>query len=314
LNDSDIQDLLVGIVVFALTYVIAQFYTGGDQVGYMKAYQAVRGLDPVWGFHIYRQFISTAEFGHYLIIYTASNLLIEKNLVFSLLNGVLALLTARAFRALNVNYCVSLSFIFLNYYIYVLYFAAERLKLSFIFLLLGVFFIRSVAGKYSVVLLAVTSHVTVVLLIAGRILEKIFHELVESQASKVHKATKLAVLLAVFAILAFLFKDYAYWKFYQYFAIADNSAKAALPLVLCFAMSVHYSKNKLSAVFDFLPLAIAFALLGGSRVNMFAYLIFLRHGIQSNRGVNLGVLATTAYLAYKSAVFIWGVIETGQGF
>lgn len=57
-----------------------------------------------------------------------------------------------------------------------------------------------------------------------------------------------------------------------------------------------------------------FPILGGSRLNMFAYFIFLKYGLVRGGGVNIAVSATTIYFMLKTVFFVTNVIRTGQGF
>lgn len=312
--EKGFQDLAVGTITFAFTYALSRYYVAGDQVGYHAAYHAVRGLEPDDGFRIYRFFISTMEFVHYAVVYVASNLSIDKNLFFAFLNGILGTLIFQLLRAKKVNIFVSSFFVFTNFYIYVLYFSSERLKLSLIILLFGAFYVGSLPARFVAFALAVAAHITTILLFSGRILKAIFDGLFSIELSFRRKAIEFVALLLILIAVLYYFNEYIFWKFYQYYAIADNGFVSSVPMLACIAMSLYYSKDKKLVIFDYVPLVVAFALLGGTRVNMFAYIIFLRHGLPVNRGVNVGVLATMAYFAYKSGRLVFDVIVTGQGF
>lgn len=313
LTATDWQDLAIGGVVSMLTYVISRHYTAGDQVGYEEAYRAVRGIDPVLAARVYERFISTVEFVHFVIVYAASNFVIEKNLFFSLLNGVFAIVCARAMRTMGVSLYLIVIFIFANYYAYVCYFAAERLKIALIFFIAASLVLTKV-NRYLLYMLSIMSHVTVLLLLAGRIMQKILDLCRRSQTSRAKAIAELAFFVAAISVALYFFGDYALWKFYQYYEKADNSVVSALPILVYIVASFHYAERKSEVFIDFIPLAIAFTVLGGSRINMFAYFTFLKYGLQCNRGFNAGVLATSLYLTYKSIIFIQTVFETGQGF
>jgi hypothetical protein len=67
-------------------------------------------------------------------------------------------------------------------------------------------------------------------------------------------------------------------------------------------------------VLSFLPVIIGIAILGGSRLNMLGYFIFLYYGLRANGGLNVGVLATLVYLAYKAFGLVSNIIVHGHGF
>ncbi len=312
--DGDLHDIAVGILVFVLTCILAEYYVAGDQIGYHLAFSSLRGVDPELGFSIYRSFISTGEFVHYLFAYVGSNLSIPKNLFFAFLNGILALMIAQIFRALKVYFLLTLFFVLTNYYIVVMYFSAERLKVAIIVLLFGVFFVKNLYARWLVLAVAVATHVTTTMLFAGSVLNSIWDGMFSKNRGPSIGWPQLVGLAGVGIGFVYVFYDYAQWKFFQYYAMADNDLLSLVPLAVCVAMSLFYAEDKKLAIFDFIPLIVAFALLGGSRVNMFAYIIFLRHALPVKNGLNLGVLGTSAYFGYKTIFFVRDFILTGQGF
>jgi hypothetical protein len=314
IGNSDVQDLCVYVLVSAITYQFSRYYVAGDQVGYNDAYRAVRGIGPLTAFELYQDFISTLEFVHYSIVYIASNLLIDKNLLFSLINGAFSVFIVRSLRDFNVNIIVSLIFVFTNYYVYVCYFAAERLKLALLFLLVGAYLARGVLSRTLCLTAAITSHVSVIILISGAAMKRILANLNGWRQSSNWMLLELLIFLSSLAFFYIFFGEYILWKLHQYIFYHKFSWGSLVPLVLYISASLYYTKNKGDVVVDFIPAVIAFALLGGSRVNMFAYMIFLKHGLQYNRGVNWGVAVTSVYFAAKSVSFVKSVLETGQGF
>ena len=64
----------------------------------------------------------------------------------------------------------------------------------------------------------------------------------------------------------------------------------------------------------FFPLFIAVFLIGGERVNMIGYFVFLYYALPINKGFNFGVLLTSAYFLAASFGFTINIIEHGDGF
>lgn len=73
-------------------------------------------------------------------------------------------------------------------------------------------------------------------------------------------------------------------------------------------------KNKLQVFLIFIPLFGAVYFLGGERVNMMGYFVFLFYALQHKRGFNLGILATSAYFLYVNIIFVDNIIKHGEGF
>ncbi len=314
IGNKDAQDLCVYLLVSVLTYKFSLYYTAGDQVGYNDAYRAVRGIDPLAAFEFYQDFISTIEFVHYSIIYLASNLSIDKNLFFALTNGVFSVFIVKSLRKINVNIFVYLFLVFTNYYVYVCYFAAERLKVALLLLLVGAYLARGILSRTLYSSAAIMSHVSVILLFSGAALKRLLIILNGWRHCSYWVLLEILIFLSCLALMYIFFSDYMLWKIYQYSDDNQFTLRSSIPLILYISASLYYSKDKGDVVLDFIPAVIAFAVLGGSRVNMFAYMIFLKHGLQYNRGVNWGVAVTSAYFAAKSVSFVRNVLETGQGF
>lgn len=312
LTAADRQDLAIGGLVCLLTYVVSLYYTGGDQAGYGEAYRAVRGIDPALAFNIYERFISTVEFLHFVLVYIASNFLIDKNIFFSMLNGLFAIACVRAMRTMEVNIFLAMSFVFTNYYFYVCYFAAERLKIALLFFIVGIFTVSKL-GRYFWYVLSIMSHVTVMLLLAGRILQKVVILCRWRQGAQAKSVAELAFFVFAIFLSIYYFGDYAFWKFQQYYELADNNLRSAIPILVYVAISLYYAEKKSEVFIDFIPIALAFTVLG-SRINMFAYFAFLKYGLRVNYGINVGIASTSLYFAYKSALFLNTVFNTGQAF
>jgi hypothetical protein len=86
------------------------------------------------------------------------------------------------------------------------------------------------------------------------------------------------------------------------------------PLGLLIVMTGIYTKNMYKSLLIFSPFLVGIAIVGGSRLNMLAYFIFLGFGLKINGGLNFGVLLTSAYFFYKSIGFVANVLNYGHGF
>jgi hypothetical protein len=154
----------------------------------------------------------------------------------------------------------------------------------------------------------------VILLFSGAVLKRIL-AILKGWHHRVYWILLEVVAFSVSLVLLYVFfGNYILWKVYQYNEKYEFTVRSIVPLTLYILLSLYYSKDKRGVVLDFIPVVIAFAALGGGRVNMFAYIIFLKHGLQYNRGVSWGVAVTSAYFAAKSVSFLRNVLETGQGF
>ena len=101
-------------------------------------------------------------------------------------------------------------------------------------------------------------------------------------------------------------------KFFAYFYI--NSFLELYQWSLLFFLSLIYSKNKNQTLVIFLVLGIVTLLVGGSRVNMMSYFVFLFYGLQYKQGLNIGVIITSLYFFFKSIPFVYSIYTYGDGF
>jgi hypothetical protein len=120
--------LAIGVLVFALTYWFAPHYTAGDQSGYGLVYSIMGGVGLGEARNLYEQKISGSDYFHNVLIWMTSTLEIGKNTVMSIANGFLAAYVWQLFRKWGADARIAAVVVLSNFYMLVLYFAAERLK------------------------------------------------------------------------------------------------------------------------------------------------------------------------------------------
>ncbi len=80
-------------------------------------------------------------------------------------------------------------------------------------------------------------------------------------------------------------------------------------------MTLYYAWSKRTEIIAlFFPILILAFLFGGERLVIFGYFIFMYYGLQSHRGLNLGVVVTSFYFAVKGVLFLYDVVVYGDGF
>jgi hypothetical protein len=124
------------------------------------------------------------------------------------------------------------------------------------------------------------------------------------------------MLVTLVGLIWMILGDQILSKFYFYSTYINekNDSLGLLRSMLFFIMSLLYTKNRMDVVLKFTPLIIAIFLVGGDRLNLFAYAIFMSYALTYKRGLNYGVLFSTIYFANKSVDFIINIIDTGQGY
>lgn len=312
--ERDFPCILVGALVFAFSYVGAWFYTTGDQAGYSSAYEAVAGLEFFSARDLYTSRITSFDMLHFFLVWLASSAGVSKIVLMSFLNGALATYSVRLFQIWGANFGIASMIVLTNFYMFVLYLAAERLKLGFLFLVLSFLYIERIRFALTFLCLAVLSHYSLLLFGLSVWCQRIFTQ-VDYWKSRTSQIFLLLVLLIaalplyLFGLPQLLHKATGYLQPMNTFVIRDF-----MPITILFCFSVYYNRRVWLIVLMYLPMAIAFCLFGGSRINMLAYFLFLSLCLHVRQGLNFGVLVTSAYLAYKSFVFCTNIYLYGNGF
>lgn len=305
---------IVAVCVFLLTLLIAPYYVEGDQHWYIIAYNELSDLGLVEGYESYQNMVGSKEYIHYLLIRLASGLGVEKDVFVGISNAFLAYFAMKLFEKWKVSVFVAMSIVLTNFYMVVMYFAAERLKFGFIFLVLSMMYVGSNKRFYALAFLAVSAHVQVLVMYASILFNHLFRAVARFARTLRISVKGIVLPLLLLVPLVFL-AEYMYLKAVYYFALANaKDASDLIRIVLLLILSLWYSKNKKETFLLFIPMILAVFIVGADRINMMGYFVFLYYGLQYRGGRNLGVLATSAYFAFKSYYFVSDIIEYGNGF
>ncbi len=306
-----------GFLVFIISLVVSPLYTAGDQSAYHIAYSIVGGLgmNDHWQdiFAIYNSRISSNEFMHLMVSIIGSGLEIDKNLLMSVFNGILAAYTVRLFLFWGATIWVATGLVLTNYYFFVLYFAAERLKFAFLFLVLSLIYLRKPFYFAANTFISIFSHFSILFIYCGIFLSSYSKKIAKEWTLK--NPLKLIVLLTITVLFFILNYEYLFWKINFYFQERSSlSILNLLPILILLALSCIYAKNKLQPILALTPILFGISLIGGYRLNMLGFFVFLFFGIQTQRGQNLGVISVMLYLLFKTIIFMKIIFAQGQGF
>jgi hypothetical protein len=312
------------LFVFLFSLFFAPFYYDGDSIPYNLAYDAVGASSASFfdTFPIYKHNVNGSVI-HYLYIWIGSSLGLERGLIMAIANSILAYLMMRLFLQWRVSIYIALVVILTNYYILGLYFAAERLKFGFIFLLVAL--IYNTKPKLSLVF-AVTSifaHAQQVLIYSSVLFSSMMANFLfawKTGKFSRKRAYSLIIIAVTTSILLFFLGDKIYIKFIAYQSQHFNNitllnvSLSLMKTFLLYSLCLLYSKERLEVTFIFVILLLASMLVGPDRVNIISFSFFLFYALQYKNGFNIGILLTTCYFAWKSVHFISQVLATGQGY
>lgn len=304
---------LLLLVVFAISMLIGGLYTGGDQISYTKVYESIGSMGLVDAFSYYTFNLGSIELIHFIFIWSLSHYL-PKVLLFSIINTILAGLIVRLFDSLRVNFLVTSVFLLTNFYLYVLFFAAERLKFGFILLVLGLSMQAGKKLKIPVILMSFTAHFQMILVVFPKVFEMVVNRLVG--VVKVQKFNLRILLLIIPPLLMFpSFPEYLIRKVQAYESTGSVFDYTRVSLFLLLSLwYIPNRKGKRYAFMMFLVLYISVYFFGDARVNMIAYIYFLMFALGYRNGINIGILITSIYFFVKTIIFVNNIVQFSHGF
>ena len=299
------------LLVFLISVFLGNLYIEGDQTVYIRTYNGIPDYSFFDAYLFYTFNISSIEIIHFVIVWLASNLGIEKVIFMSGCNTLIAGLIIKIFDKMNVSFAITALFILTNFYIYVIFFAAERLKFGILFFLLCVIY-RKRRYLYPLLLIAsILSHLQMLILFSCKAFELFITEIQNIIFTFKLKWSLLLPLPIILVGLLFL-QNSIFEKILVY--ANANSIFDFLRIIIFFLISIFYAKDKNEPVLYFVPLFVAIYFVGGDRVNMIGYIVSLYYCLPYRRGINLGMLITSFYFLYMNIDFVFRVIEYGNGF
>lgn len=311
MNSFKYTPLLGSIVVFFYTYYVGSLFVGGDQTHYRFIYDELPNYGFFDGYLFYISRIYTVEFGHYVISWLASHIF-AKDLFNAFSNALLAFFSVNLFLKWGAKPFIAFLLVVFGYYHLAVYVSAERLKYAFLFFTVALLYINYSKIKYLFSVLALVTHmqflILVIVISSWGVVRDFFYT---TETLRVSRKTLLSAVLVfiISVILLYIFYGHLVHKlnsYHQSFTFDEYSR-----ILLFFLLSFFYAKNRLQVVLFFSILILTVALVGGMRVNLFGYFIFLYYALRVNGGLNFGVVLTTVYYAVGWVGYIDLVINNG---
>ncbi|ULT28253.1 hypothetical protein KUH03_17660 [Sphingobacterium sp. E70] len=286
---SNVKHLIHAYIFAGITFVLSiyvfPYYVSGDQLHYRLFYEEINNFSIGPGFIAYRNYLGASEPVYFFIVYFL-NRLIEKDLLFSIINGLFAFFLAKNMLRLRISipllYCT-----LINFYFVVLLFSAERLKLSLLFFLIAILYKNSLK-QYAFISFSILSHFQSLILVY---VEK-FNELKTQIVKYFRQGNLFKIFLTIaaaigFVAILFVMRGYLQDKLLAY-SDRGGIQNVIKPIVFCF-LAMYYSKEKLTDVFlMFLPLIFSSIVVGEERIVIFCYGIFMYFAIQVKGEKNWG--------------------------
>ena len=298
--------LLVFIIVFLISYLLLGLYEYGDQVHYRKFYNDIKGYNFLEAYVMGYLYLTSFEPISIFILWSGSNLGIEKDIYISLLNSILAISVLRLCIIYEVKWYIII-LLLSNYYLFVLYTGAERLKISFIIIVFSL--IVSNRKVSNLIYLSPLAHLQSMVLIVPKFLS----DFQKSNLKRVSSLFRNIFLFGIFASIIFFLKDGLIEKFSEYYSSSWNFLEIIQLLIL---MTVYFiiTKKLKESLLIFIPLFFIAIILGNERVNMIGFVLatfLLMRNYKLNHPLYIMLLF---YFVVKSYFFINNIIFYGDGF
>tara|TARA_R100001224_G_scaffold111329_1_gene91180 strand:- start:25940 stop:26911 length:972 start_codon:yes stop_codon:yes gene_type:complete len=310
-----IFSVLIVFSVFVLSIIISPFYVLEDQEVYRKVYSEIQGKGLIEAYAIYKSQIFTNEIGHFFLIWLISDYF-DKDLIMALINSALAYFSIKILRRYGAHFLVVFSVVVLGYYSWVLFLSAERLKISVAFLMVAIYL--SVNGKrkssFFLYLFSLITHlqnlVVVSILLVGNYFNDVKRALFSGRVSR-KNLIFLSISFFSLIIVAAFFSSHILSKISAY--NSDKSFVDFLRISLFLFASLYYGHRdvgKVVLIFSVLYVAIFFV--GGERINIIGYYVFLYFCLRKRQGINVGFFLVTGYYFLNLINYLSNVFQCGS--
>jgi hypothetical protein len=302
-----------GLIVFFLTYLLSQFYIGGDQAHYSEAYSEVSKHGLKEAFLIYIDLLNATDFIHFILIWSAGEYF-DKDIIMSISNAVLAYLATAIMLKRGANKIIVLIVLLGSFYPMVLFLSAERLKFAIMFFFLAILLYDSGWKKIGIIAayISVFSHLQILISYASILFPKLIDFFKDGLIKKSLIYTSILFILTL-GLMLFLMQDQIMYKarYYIHWAPLLDVFK----MLILMTITLFYAQNKKWFVASlFVPLIFFVTILGAERVVFYGYFIFLYFALQVSGGYNLGVIGSILYGLNKTILFFASIFKFGDGF
>ena len=310
-SDGKIFALTIAVIYLIFSLLIYPQYTAGDQSFYRPFYDSVSEFGLLDGFLFYRASLGASEPIYFIVSKVCSGL-IDKDLLMSLLNGVLVYLLVIWIEKNKISRLV-IPLLALNFYLLVLLFSAERLKFAMLLLMLAV---NSKGLKKSIfAAFSFLSHTQAIFLIVNWLSLQFIPILTDAIKGKVKKRSLgVFFLIVLFLILIIPLAAHMQEKLSAYSERSSGLGELIKPGLFVILTLFYANRDRFTSIVMHLPILMAAYLVGGERTVIFSYFIFLSFSLKYKKGINSGVFFTSLYFCFQGIIFLGNVIAFGDGF
>ncbi len=305
---STLNTFFFFVATFFISLLFTGFYIKGDQSIYIEFYEASKGLSFLETYILQISTMTSSDLGYSVLIWLFSDI-VSKNIFISLSNAIFGVLLYKLLKKYNYPTWLYVGLI-LSFYMFVLFFAAERLKFAAIFVTIA-FFYKSFLSRSLIILFASFFHSQALFALALVIIYEVTRA---SFISNIFKLKNLiififfSVIALTFALLSF---EFIFERFIAYSSFEFSNLVKPFVLGL---ISVTFMRDRFFAISSTLFFLISCFVLGTDRIIMMQFIfviLFLNHNSKNQIFV---LFILFSYLFLKNIDFIYKIIICGEGF
>lgn len=288
---------------------IYSYYVSGDLGHYKNFWDASRNADLYSALRLQLSLTGSQEPIYGLMVYYLSASF-EKASVLTVINMILCVQVAFILLREKAKIYIY-PLVFSNYYFIVLLGPAERLKCASVIFLM--YFVVSFKHKWIFLILSIFSHMQMAISSMLVLVDFYFDKLKTlSTAKKIFYS--LAYFVAALGVAIIIYGRLRSGFESKVTSYGQYDILESFTSLILLILSMWMFKDKLKTIFLFAPLAALSALLGSSRINMIAFLLFFALSLREQKTGDIRFLIVMAYLSYKSIGFIGNVVNYGTGY
>lgn len=286
------------------------FYTGGDQEYYTEFFDALEYASITEVPVLQLGHTGSAEPIYGLLMWVGSEYFAKSTLI-SLFNSILAVQLTVLLKKYKVHPSLW-GLYFSNYYLLVLLFAAERLKIAMIIFLM--FFLVKNRARYAFLFLSPLAHLQTPILIASIYTAAAIRAALRFFGVGKLSKKKLAVAMLLSIVILFVFVWLNESILSKLGVYSGFSVQESAKVILFLGVALILVKEKINTLFAFLPIILAAMVFSDERVNMMGFLVFSAVILHEGRTFSLPNLAILLYFSIRGFVFVSTFVESNDGF
>lgn len=300
--------------LFVYSYILIVNYTQGDQTSYRALYESLKSANFFDVMDVSTSYVSASEWLTFYILWIPAVSAVPKDIFIScanllLLNGLFLVL-----KKYQVNIWIIFLFL-INFYVIVLMTGAERLKFSIIFLLISEL-VNNRKAKVFFAVCSVFAHLQTILFYIAIFFGKYVQVfLLTIKTARIEKKNLYFFLfLIIFAVFLYLNYSSAIQAKLDFYSVNNFNILELFQIAVIGLCGLYILKNRYLYLFSLFPPAYLVILIGGIRVNMIAFMVFVYFILLEKKQNHIIFQLLMVYFFVKSIPFVQNIFEFGNGF